>query len=297
MRTEPVTFYSDGLELSGAFFLPDEEIDGPRPLVMPCSGFTGLMRIHPERFARHLTGRGHLCFGFDYRGFADSEGPAGRVILEEQVRDIRAAAAFAAADERVDMTRIILLGWGMAGGLVIDASRELPGVCGLIAANGFYDGRRFQAHHRGEEGLARFARQLEDEQRQRARTGDAKYVDPFDLYPLDPQSRRYVDDVLRKTEDYEAERYSCELGESLMRWNVDAYAPRMNLPLLVAHGDANRLHPPSEAQALFDAWGGDRSLYWLEGAGHTEFMHDDDAKFLALADRLASWIENLTEAA
>ena len=39
MQTEPVTFYSDGMKLSGAFFLPDEyDASVAHPLIVACSG-------------------------------------------------------------------------------------------------------------------------------------------------------------------------------------------------------------------------------------------------------------------
>jgi len=295
MRTETTTFFSDGLALSGAFFTPDD--DGPNiagPIVIPCSGFTGLRDIHPARFARFLTARGHRCFGFDYRGFADSEGPRGRVLLEEQVRDIVHAAAFVAGDERVDARRIVLLGWGMGAGLVLDAARLVRGVVGVAAVNGFYNGDRVQRAHRDPDAYERFLRTVDEERTARAQTGRAGQTDPFDIYPLDPQSRRYVDEVLRRAEGYDAEPYSYELADSLLRWNVEAHAPNMRIPLLVAHGDKNRLHPVDAATSLFEAWAGPKELFWLENAGHTEFMHDDDPKFQALGARIERW---LTDAA
>jgi len=294
MLIESAALFSDGLRLSGAFFLPEEtpRESGPRPAVIPCSGFTGLRDIHPARFARYLTARGHLCFGFDYRGFADSEGPRGRVLLEEQVRDIIHAASFVAADERVDARRIVLIGWGMGAGLVLDAARVLDGVAGVAAVNGFYHGDRVQRAHRDAAAYATFRRMIAEERAERARTGRARRGDPFDLYPLDPQSRRYVDDVLRASDGYDAENYSYELADSLLRWNVQAHAPNLRVPLLVAHGDQNKLHPVGEASALYDAYGGPKELFWLEGAGHTEFMHDDDPKFLALAGRIERWLAN-----
>lgn len=291
MTEERTRCFSDGLRLSGTFFWPDGPVgDTPRPLVVACSGFTGLCSIHPARFARYLTARGHACFGFDYRGFAESEGTPGRVLLEEQVRDIIHAVAFAAADPRVDARRIVLLGWGMGAGLVLDAARILPGIIGIIAANGFYNGRRFQHAHRGDDGLRSFCEQVDAERADRARTGQATEVDPFDIYPLDPQSREYVDRVLRKTAGYEAERYSMELADSLLRWDVEAYAGQMDVPLLVAHGRENRLHPPAEAESLYAAYAGPKSIYWIEQAGHTEFMHDDNPRFQALGARIAEWL-------
>ena len=96
MQIEIDTFYSDGLRLEGASYQADSDDGGSRrPLVLACSGFTGLRTIHPERFARALTCRGYDCYGFDYRGHAASEGVRGRVLCEEQVRDIRHAATHA----------------------------------------------------------------------------------------------------------------------------------------------------------------------------------------------------------
>ncbi len=294
MRTEPATFYSDGLKLSGAFFLPDEMDEStPRPLVIPCSGFTGLMKIHPARFARFLTQRGLMCFGFDYRGFAESEGERGRVVLDEQVRDIIHATSFAEADPRVDRDRIILLGWGMGAGLVIDAARELLGVLGLIAVNGFYDGKRVQIAHRGPTDYLAFRDHAREQFTRRARGGKADRGDPFYFYPLDPQSRTYVDNVLRQFDKYDTADYSAELADSLLRWNPEAYAPHMRTPLLIAHATRNALHPYTEAEYLFSAYGGPKELHWIYDAGHTEWMLDDNEKFQALGRKIVAWIEGL----
>lgn len=292
MQSEQTHLFSDGLRLGASFFWPDDLDTSKRhPMVIACSGFTGLRHIHPARFARFLTKRGQPCFSFDYRGFADSEGPRHRVLLEEQVRDIIHATAYVAGDQRVDASRLILLGWGMGGGLVIDAARQLPSVIGIIAVNGFYDGPRVQLSHRGEAGYHEFCQRVADERRQRSRAGTATEADPFHIYPLDPQSRDYVDKVLRRTPGYQAERYSFELADSLLRWAPEAYAGRMHLPLLIAHGEQNQLHPTSEAESLYSSYGGPKELFWIEGAGHTEFMHDDNPKFQSLGGRVADWIE------
>jgi len=292
MRTEETSFFSDGCRLGASFFWPDD-LDAAtlQPMVIACSGFTGLRRIHPARFARYLTKRGQSCFSFDYRGFADSDGPRNRVLLEDQVRDVIHAAAYVSDDKRVDASRLILLGWGMGAGLVLDAARQLSGLVGIIAVNGFYDGRRVQRHHRGEGGYRAFCRRVEADRRNRSRSGVATEADPFDIYPLDPQSRDYVDNILRKTPGYSAAGYSFELADSLLGWAPEAYADRMHLPLLIAHGDQNQLHPPSEATSLQNVYSGPKELFWIEGAGHTEFMHDDDPKFQALGARIAGWID------
>lgn len=296
MQSEEVTFYSDGLKLNGAFHLPDDlGAESRHPLVIPCSGFTGLRNIHPERFARHLTDRGYLCFSFDYRGFGKSEGVRRRVILEEQVRDVLHAVGYAESDDRVNPDRVVLLGWGMGAGVILDAARELLGVIGLIAVNGFYSGKRVQQSHHTTQGFLEFRDRIRAEYAARSRSGKARWGDPFYYYPLDEDSRRYVEEVLRKNPDYDVEEYSGELADSLLRWNPEAHGPHMRTPLLIVHGTRNALHPATEAEALFAAYGGPKELYWIEGAGHTEWMFDDNPHFRALGARIVRWLDDLLE--
>ena len=180
MQISPHGFYSDGLRIDGRFYLPDQtRPDHKLPLLVVCSGFTGLCKIHPERFARWFTRQGYACFGFDYRGFGDSEGMRYRVLLEEQVRDIRNAVTFASASQHIDGENIFLAGWAMGGGLVIDAARELPELTAIAAINGLFDGVSFQLSHRDEEGLSEFRKKISAERLRRTLTGIAEYVDPF----------------------------------------------------------------------------------------------------------------------
>lgn len=291
MRTEECCFFSDGLSLAAQFHWPDHGGNEARyPLIIACSGFTGLCCIHPARFARYFTRCGFACFCFDYRGFGASEGTRGRVILEEQVRDIIHGVAFALADPRVDRNRVFLLGWGLGAGLVLDAARAPHDVRGILAVDGFYDARRLQQAPRGAEGWGGPEAEVDEERAQRVRSGVPWRADAFHFYPLNPRSQDYVDNVLREYEDYATAGYSFELADSLMRWQPEAYAPYMSTPLFIAHGDDNRLHPPSEAQSLYRRYAGPKTIYWLNGAGHTEWMFDDDPRFQALCGRMAGWI-------
>lgn len=108
------TFISDGLKLDGAFFTDETNNNPELPIVIVYSGFTGQKNIHPERYARAWTKRGYTVFGFDYRGFGESEGTRKRVILEEQVRDIANAVAIVSERAVAEGRKRVLAGWGMA---------------------------------------------------------------------------------------------------------------------------------------------------------------------------------------
>lgn len=231
-----------------------------------------------------------MCFGFDYRGFGDSEGEMGRVIIDEQIRDIRHALSYISADPRINSERLFLVGWGMGAGLVLDAAYEFPGIAGLAMINGFYDGTRFQLAHRGNSGFAVFKHEVEEDRRIRAQTGETRKINPFYMYPMDPETTNYVDSALRATPQYNASSYSFEFADSLLRWTPDLRAPAMTIPAFIAHGDRNLLHPPEEARLLFKKYAGPKELFWVEDAGHTEWMWDDNPKFRVLAASLSDWI-------
>lgn len=289
-------FYSDGHKLDASFYLPDGTVKENTPVVVACSGFLGLKNIHPERFARWFSREGYVTFGFDYRGFAASEGEPGHVVLEEQVRDIRHAIAFVRSHEHGRGRPVVLVGWGMAGGLVLNAVQAATPVAGVVAFNGFYDAMRVQHAHRGEQGVETFLADVERWEASSAWNGKPEKVNPFDIYPLDPVTRGYVDDVLYRNPDF-GPKVSTEMAASLL-----AHAPERNLshlagtPLLILHGDRNALHPPTEAERLHEVYPGPKELRWVENAGHTEWMLDDHPTFQGAMRTMQGWVESLPRA-
>lgn len=292
METTRLTFRSDGWHLDAALYQADP--DPSKPLVIANSGFTGLKHIHPERFARFLTPRGYRVFAFDYRGFAGSEGRKGEVLLDEQARDIANAATFIRAQLQLSWDDLVLLGWGMGAGLVLEASRMLPRLRGIACLNGFYDNRRVQQELRGEEGFHAFQAWLQARAADATLGSEPELQDPFEIYPLDPVSKRYVDTVLRATPGYEAS-VRLNFAQSLLAFAVDeGLGHLVDTPLCIVHGGDNRLHPPIEAQTLYAKYPGPARLEWLEGAGHTEWMLDDHPTFHDCVARVDDWLGSLS---
>jgi len=294
MRTEPVRMVSDGLALCGAFFRPDGD-DGKdkKPLIIVMSGFTGLYTIHPSRFARFLTKRGHRCFSFDYRGFANSEGARGDLILEDQVRDVRNAISFVRTFPFVDHDKIVLVGWAMGAGVVLKAAYRSLGIAALCALNGFFDGYRFLHFHRGDHGMDSFEMRVERARQVAATTGTWLRAEAFDIYPLDPGSSTYVDKHLRTYENYFEHDFSLAFADSLLSWKPEAIAPFMSVPIWIAHGENNQLHSPEESKSLYSLYGGEKQLYWIRNAGHTEWLLDENPIFQKLASDMETWLSSI----
>jgi len=288
---EAVRFYSDGLALDASWHLPHgADVPAERPLVVPCSGFMGLKTIHPERFARALAPLGYPCFTFDYRGFGKMRIVGGKVLIDEQVRDIVHAIAFAASDPRVRDRAIVLLGWGMGAGLVLEATPIAPNVQGLVCVNGLYDAIRVQRAVRGEAGWRRFRAWFADRQAEACRSPDTVEVDPFDIYPLDPITKGYVDGTLTRSPGFGGTVH-LSFAESLLSFAPERKLQHLvDVPLLVVHGEENRLHPLLEAESLHRAYPGPKERFFVPGAGHTEWMDDDHPTFRLVAGRIAEWL-------
>lgn len=292
MQQKNLELRSDGHRLDASLFLPDAGVEDRRPVVIACSGFTGLKEIHPARFARGLTARGYSCVGFDYRGFGTSDGARNVVFCEEQVRDIANTVAWVAGHTELGGRPLFLLGWGMGGGLVLQAAALVrEQLAGLLAINGFYDAVRVQRAVRGEEGWRAFRAWLAEQRRAAVLSPEPVMVDPFAIYPLDPVSRGYVDGVLRKVDGYGGE-VNLGFADSLLAFRPeDAVSALGDLPLLIAHGSQNELHPTEEARALEKAYPGPVTVEWLEGGGHTEWMDDENPIFRRLVDRIDAWLQ------
>ncbi len=292
MIEQKVSFYSDGLKLDGAFFVDENNSNPDLPIVIACSGFTGQKNIHPERYARAWAPKGFTVFGFDYRGFGDSEGIRERVILEEQVRDIANAVAIVHERAKEEGRKVFLAGWGMAGGLILDAFRICEDqVDGLIAMNGFFDAVRVQKALRGEHGWKEFKQFMATERLRLAKGGEKKGIDPFDIYPLDPVSREYVFTELVKAPGYGVTS-DFDFADSLISFKPEANLDERfsNIPMLIAHGAENDLHPVTEPKALYAAYPGPKDLFLLPKGGHTEWMLDDDPRFIQFSSYIADWM-------
>jgi len=277
--------------LEGTLYLPDDRCEGERrPAVIPLSGYQGLNEIYPRLFAEHLTEVGFICLGFDYRGFARSEGPRERVLLDEQVEDVKNAVTFLRVQEEVDPDRIGLLGWGMGASHAIRVASRDVRVKAVAALNGFYNGKRWLKSIHSYVEWNRLINEVELDRVRRVTSGNSMSVDPFLHYPLDPDT----EDVVRKELEplpFFGKKITLQFTESILEMNAEQevwkIAPR---PIFIAHGKENLLHPPEEAQALYESAEEPKELYWINGK-HNDFMHREHPVFQDLVEKLAAFFQ------
>jgi len=141
MNRADVTFLSAGTPCAAWLYRP-LDASGDVPCVVMANGF-GLTRHDGlPTYAEALTRSGCAVLVYDHRHLGDSQGqPRQRIRTSEQLADRLAAIAFARTLEGVDPDRIILWGYSLSGGTVLEAAVADQRVAGAILLCPFFDGR------------------------------------------------------------------------------------------------------------------------------------------------------------
>ena len=287
-RREPLTVRSGGADLDGWIDVPQGS--GPFPVVIVCSGYQGLKEMQPARFGRFLAPRGFACVAFDYRGFGTSGGEPGRLVPQEQVEDVRAVIAGLRDRPTFDSDRLALVGWALGGGIAVAAAAGEPVVRAVAAVNAVADCERSLRCVHDPQSWERLRARISADRRGREAGTASEAVPPFEVLPLDPVTRRYVDAELEPHSGFDVP-ITLEAAEQLLAFRpadvVHRLAPR---PLLLVHGRENGLHQVEESRELYARAGDPKRLVILEGAGHTEWMHDDHPTFRHVAGLIADFL-------
>jgi uncharacterized protein len=284
-------FFSEGSRLKATIYYPDDLPDNEQnPALVVNSGYQGFNEFYPKMFAERMTERGFVCLGFDYRGMADSEGEKGRVLIEEQVQDVRNAVTFIGSQEDIDPRRIGLIGWGMGAANVVLAGEKGGRVAGVASLNGFYDGGRWLRSIHTYDEFLKIVDEVGEDRVRRVQEGQSKLADTFAHYPLDPATDDYVQAELAQVYGF-GHPTRLQFTESILDLNVEKVVADLSpTPLFIAHGERNTLHPYSEALSLYESAASPKTLYTVDGR-HNDFMYSDHPEFLLLCDRLKEFFD------
>ncbi len=291
MQERQIFFYSEGNKLDGTLYLPDNYQDGEKlPAIIPNSGYQGFNEFYPRLFAHHLTEAGFICLGFDYRGFANSEGEQGRVILDEQIEDIINAVTFLQAQNEVNPDAIGLIGWGMGAANVVSATARDQRVKAVAALNGFFNGSRWLKSIHSYVDWVEIVKMIEEDRIRRVVHGESLPEDPFIHYPLDPATNDYVQRELAPLSPF-GKKTQLQFTDSIIQMNaenlVSDISPR---PIFIGHGKHNLLHPMEESESLYKKAHEPKQFYVINGK-HNDFMYHDHEEFHRLTSKLKDFFQ------
>lgn len=115
---ENVRFESDGLSLAGEYSRPHKTNEAAAAAVV-AHGFAGATS---PALVDELLRSGLVVLTFNFRGYGESEGESGRVVVDEQVADLLSAVDWLSDREGVDESRVIVVGSSLGGSIAIKAA-------------------------------------------------------------------------------------------------------------------------------------------------------------------------------
>jgi len=252
VRTDEVTFFSDGVRLHGFLHRPDRD-EKRAPFIVQGPGWMGLAdaKLY-EPYHRAFTDAGFSVLIFDYRGFGASEGDRGTLSPAWQLSDWRNAVAFMRGRGDVDPVRGAIFGSGGTGGgnAVLVAAAE-PLMRATISQVPVADGRDWLHRQRAEHEWIAFLASVEADRRARATTGAGTDVHPRQGIALDPPERKTTT-VKSDVDARIPTSVALASAQGILDYRPIDAAPHVRGLMVIGVAD-DAMTPTDHAQRLFDA--------------------------------------------
>jgi pimeloyl-ACP methyl ester carboxylesterase len=182
MHSKPVSFFSEGVRLSGTLTLPEPKRALGKAVVLAhgyantreeMGGFTQL--------AQALADAGYASLRFDCRGCGTSGGVPGSMLpATEWIQDLLSAVSFLRTESEIDHEHIGAVGISMGGSNVVHAAALDERIRCVVSLCPGGDGRRWMewlwTRNRGQAAWQNFLDCLEQDRAQRTLSGRSVFV-------------------------------------------------------------------------------------------------------------------------
>jgi fermentation-respiration switch protein FrsA (DUF1100 family) len=262
IRTEEITFSSDGLELRGTLRIPAGADGSAVALTGP---FTGVRGQVTGGYADRLARAGLVTLAFDHRGFGGSGGRRGHEDTQGKLADLRSAVSLLRSRPEVDPDRIGLVGICLGGGYAVSAAATDPRVRAVAGIAGAYNSpawfARDPAGYRA--GLRGFIESYDDflpavapDNGAAAMAGD----EPWSYYG-----------TARSAAATWENRVTCGSLHALLTFDALGRAALLaETPLLIVHGRKDDYCSPELAIRMHDQTPGAKEIVWLDAEQHID---------------------------
>ena len=288
MRTEEVSFYSEGSRLSALWRTPDEA-SAPLRAVIQGPGWLGLKdaRLY-VRYHEALTAAGFGVLIFDYRGFGDSEGDRSRISFAAQLADLVNGVSYLTSRDDVDPEAIGVFGTGGTGGgnAVLLAGAD-PRIKAAVSQVPVADGEDWLHRMRSEYEWLAFLKGLEDDRKERAATGKGRLVHPREEIMV-PTAERRATKVKGDVDDRIPTAISLSAADEILQYRPIDAASRLTTPLLIVAVEGDATTPTDHAVSLYDAATGPRELIMQR---HTTHYAAYDQYWELVTPRIVDWFQ------
>ena len=232
MASQPVSFYSEGVRLSGDLFLPDDLRHGEkRAGIVLCHGYTGVRNLYLPDIARILNDAGYVVLTFDYKGWGDSDGPKSRLSPYGRVLDSQAALTFLGTQPMVDDEQLGIYGTSYGGATVVWTAAIDRRVKCVVSVVGIGNGRRWMRSVRRPDEFQDLLERSAADRVRRTLTGASEFADRNSVLLPDRQSAELAAAARRGNPGAVGEiplEFIDDTLEFNPEWVVDKIAPALS---------------------------------------------------------------------
>jgi dipeptidyl aminopeptidase/acylaminoacyl peptidase len=288
MRTDEVSWFSDGERISGLWRTPDDQ-DGPYRAIVQGPGWMGLKDAKLYvRYHQALTDAGFAVLIFDYRGFGDSAGDPTLLSPARQLADLRSAVTYAESRTDVLPDSIGVFGSGGTGGgnavlLAAADDRVRAAVSQLPVA----DGGDWLHRMRSEYQWLDFLAELAADRRERALHGVGRLVNPREEIMV-PTSERRATAVKSDVDGRVPKQVQLAAAAEIIAYRPVDAAATLDTPLLVVGVENDATTPTDHAERIYEAARGPKELLMQR---HTSHYAAYDKYWTTTTPRIVGWFD------
>ena len=284
-----ITFESDGEELVGDLFLPEE--GEPTGAVVTVGPLTSVKEQASGTYARAMAERGFAALAFDYRYFGESGGePRQFENPDANIADIRnAATALVASDGPADRP-LVGLGVCFGAGPMVRAVAEDSRFQAFAGVAGVYTDNAKTREWMGDAYEAKIERGQAAERAWRS-SGEAETIpavapDGGDVAMPLREAYEFYGTPRGQVPNY-LNGYAVQSLAHSLPFDARGAADVIDVPVLIVHSETALA--PALAHSFFSAVRSPKRELWLESQGQIDF-YDDPKLITPAADAVAAWV-------
>lgn len=301
IEMKKVSFTSEGAELIGDLYLPENYKEGTKyPAIVVSGSWTTVKEQMAGLYAKELSKQGFIALAFDFRNFGESEGEP-RFYESPALKkvDIQNAVSYLISLPEVDNDKIGAFGVCAGAMYTLMATAEDKRVKSVVtAASWLHDAEAVKVFYGGDEGVKSKIKQAQDAKKQYADEGTVVYIPsistkdesaamygPYDYY-LNPERGGI--------KEWSADKFAVMSWEDWLTADPTITASQIQVPILMVHSDGAVL--PQYTKNYFEKITvADKKLHWmeteLESPYHQFNYYDQDAEVNETVSEAAKWFK------
>jgi fermentation-respiration switch protein FrsA (DUF1100 family) len=285
-----VKFYSEGQQIAGELYLPDDIQENQKlPAVVLCHGFAGIKELLLPPYAEKFAQNGLAALTFDYRGFGESEGERGRLVPAEQMADIRNALTFAQTLPEIDEERIGLWGTSFGGANAINVAALDKRVKAIAVQLTFANGERMVKGDLEQAELDKLQATLKKTRERAVTKNKVLKLTPNQIL-TDEESKAFFARVIELYPQLRETKIPFLTLQHNMEHNPEQWLSQVECPILIIAAEKDKVCPPAESDALFNRANEPKKLILLEGCSHYEAYEGN--YFKIGAEAVTAWFSS-----